>query len=321
MKYTPVVGSPTASTNSEVRLVEVSNDTFQAPLVISVHGNQGSGKSRLVASAKGKIGVIPLEHKSRSTIINCAREFGKTLVLPDIDLIRTGRPMDLDALPPGCVMEKEPSKDGLILPNYTVLSRMGKAIKLTDKQPTCCQIHYYRWHANRTKSVAYREYDHPGVKTLAFDTFGQFVEDLLYANYGRVENIIPLEKKVFNQEVRDFINAIADKNLIFTHHSAQIWQDNKPTSKWKPMSAFSKLGHYTSVEVRQWRTRDLSDGDFIRLKKQGIDPGEITYGLTVLDCQANPELIGQDLLFDEDITFANLAMRVYPDGDPEQWMD
>jgi hypothetical protein len=132
------------------------------------------------------------------------------------------------------------------------------------------------------------------------------VEDLLYSNYGRTDSIMPLDKKSFNQEVRDLLNHLSGKNLILTHHESTIWENNKPTRKTKPTSSFNKTGHYTSVMTHQRRDESKAFGDG-------------RYSLTVDDCQANAELIGMDLLYDEQITFANLAQLVYPESDAEAW--
>ena len=131
--------------------------------------------------------------------------------------------------------------------------------------------------------------------------------------YGRNEHLMPLDRETLNREVSGFIIAISNKNLIFTHHSATIWKDNKPTSHTKPMSSFSKLGHDVSVEIEMMR----DDGPLKRNqdpRRPEDKPMESVYTMTVKDCQANPELVGRDLLFDESINFQNLSALVYPDA-------
>jgi hypothetical protein len=113
--------------------------------------------------------------------------------------------------------------------------------------------------------------------------------------------------------VRDFLNAISHKNLVLTHHSATVWVENKPTNRTKPANSFSKIGHYTSVAVCQTKNRnprrDPATGEL-------MDP---VYKLQVMDCTANAPLSGMYELTDENVTFSNLAMAVYPDSEFETW--
>src|SRR5882724_3905316 len=74
MKTIPVHPlASTASTNGHQPIglitVEPGESQYQEPLVISVHGRPGSGKSRLIGSAVGDIGAIPMESKSRQSIL------------------------------------------------------------------------------------------------------------------------------------------------------------------------------------------------------------------------------------------------------------
>jgi len=289
-------------------LVEISaNGTrYQEPLVVSTFGGEGGGKSRLIGTAPGDIGLIPMEVKSRQSVLEAAAAFGRKVIAPEKDLIRVADPMLLALLPAACVTEEKFAGKGWKLEEQTraaarEMEVITKSITLDGPRPECCALHFYRWHVNRVKSVAFRMAATESIRTIGIDTFGQLVEDLLYANYGRTDKIMPLDKKSFNQEVRDFLNAISHKNLILTHHAAQVWQDNKPTNKWKPASSFSKIGHYTSVAVRQER----------KMKPVEDEP---VYSLSVLDCQANVSLIGLDLLYDDDISFPALANAVNPDA-------
>lgn len=309
MKSVSLIERKTAQ--DPVPLVEVAAGGYQEPLIVSTYGEPGVGKSRLIGTAPGNIGVIPMEHKSRQSILKAAAEFGRTVIMPERDLLRVGNPMRIALLPAACVTaetyasknwkdedkEKQAARE---------MDRISKELVMDGPEPECCAMHAYRAHINRVKSVAFRMAEDDDIRTIAIDTFGQFVEDMLFANYGRTDKIIPLEKKSFNQEVRDFLNAISHKNLILTHHSAQIWKDNKPVpGKTKPASSFAKIGHYTSVAVHQ--------------KRSEVGEAEVSYTLQVLDCQANASLIGLDLLFDDGITFAALANAVYVDSPDGYW--
>jgi hypothetical protein len=310
MKVTTMARKETAA--DAVPLVEVTAEDYREPLIISTFGHSGGGKSRIIGTAPGDIGVIPMEVKSRLSILKAAAEFGRKVIMPEKELIRVGNPMLLATLPAACVSPDRWTGKGHKQEDMEKLAaremdRISKEIGLND-QPECCAIHFYRGHVNRVKSVAFRMAAMNNIRTIGIDTFGQLVEDMLFANYGRTDRIMPLDRKSFNQEVRDFLNALSHKNLILTHHAAQVWSDNKPTSKYKPASSFAKIGHYTSVAVRQERVSKPVDGG-------------PAYTLSCLDCQANAGLIGvEELLVDEDICFQNLALAVYEDSSIEDWI-
>ena len=286
---------------------------YTPPLIVSTHADEGRGKSRLLGTMPGDIGVIFTERKSRDTVLATAREYGRRVIGPHIDLVRTGNPMQIALLPDACItldtLRGTPECSGNVKDEDIVkyaerkMDEVSKRIPLDGAQPMCCARHYYRWFVNRVKSVAFRMAEMPNIRSIGIDTFGQLCDDFLFACYGRNDRIIPLERRSYNQEVRDFLNAIACKNLLLTHHTATIWENNKPTGKTKPMNAFSKLGHYTSVAVKQDR--------------QEVGTG-LRYTLSVLDCPANTALIGKrELLVNEDVDFFHLAMEVYPRADPE----
>lgn len=302
--------------------MEFDAGVYQEPLVIAMYGDRAGGKSRFIGTAPGAIGVLPMEHKSRQSILKAAQEFGKRVIMPEIDLIRSARAALVATMPHACVTAEDfhgMKLEDAVKSAERAMQEKAKQIPLDGEQPDCCQRCHYRWHVNRAKSVAFRMAERDDIRTIAIDTFGQFIDDVLFANYGRNEHIMPLDRKSFNREVADFINAIAHKNLILTHHSATVWKDNKPTGRTKPMSSFSKIGHYVSVEIEMTRDDEALKRNQDPKRPEGKDI-ESVYTLTVKDCQANPELVGLDLLFDEGINFQNLAALVYPDA-PDGWFE
>ena len=296
-----------------IRLVEAQMD-YQEPLIVCTYGTPGSGKSRLAGTAPGDIGLIPTERKSRQTVVHTAEEFGRKVIVPDIDLIRTDNPMLISNMPQSCIVIGDAAHKGWT-PGaiQDEMQRIAHTIKLDGPRPSCCQRHSFRWHIQRVKSVAYRMAEMPNIRTIVIDTFGALVDDFSYANYGITGLIDPKEfgfapREDMNKEVREFLNNISHKNLVLTHHSSTVWKDGKPTKpeQTKPMSNFGKIGHYVSVMLEQKRDdrRELGEGRYVCMVK---------------DCQANARIIGLDLLFDDDISFAALAMQVYPDSDPSTW--
>jgi hypothetical protein len=296
-------------TTRPIQLVEAVAD-YQEPLIISVYGAPGTGKSRLLGTAPG-VGLLATENKARQTVIKTAAEFGRTVVMPDVSLNRTANPMLLASLPQTCIVLGD-----AVHKNWTAgaiqdeMQKIAKTITLTSPPPTCCQRHYFRWAVNRTKETGYRMLEDDRIKTIGVDTFGAFVDDVSYANYGITGVIDPKEfgfapREDMIKEIREWLNNMSTKNLVLTHHSKEVWKDGKPTNKTQPDGKFSKIGHYTSVACEMI----VTDQEF----------GAGRYVLKTKDCQANASIIGLELLADEEITFQNLAMQVYPESDPDFW--
>ena len=310
MKTTNIPQSMTGS-GSPIRLVTATGG-YQEPLIVCTYGTPGSGKSRLAGTAPGTIGLIPTERKSRQTVLKTAEEFGRKVIMPEIDLIRTDNPMLLGQMPQSCIVIGDAQHKGWTAGQIQdEMQEMAQKIKIDGPAPTCCQRHKFRHHVNRVKSVAFRMAAMDEIKTIVIDTFGALVEDFSYANYGVTGVIDPKEfgfapREDMNKEVREFLNNITVKNLVLTHHSADVWKEGKPTKLTKPMSMFSKIGHYVSVMLEQKRN-----------DKVGL--GEGRYVVEVKDCQANASLIGLELLYDENIRFDQLATAVYPDTELEYW--
>jgi hypothetical protein len=259
-----------------------------------------------------------MERKSRQTILHTAKELGKRVIMPDIDLVRPARAFLASAMPDQCVTPENFSGGDMRLEDKKRMAENAMQAKATQipldgAPPACCVRCYHRWHANRTKSVAFRMADDPQIRTIGIDTFGQFIDDILFANYGRADHIRPLDRKQFNRELVDFLNQISNKNLVLTHHSAAVYKDEKKTDRTKPMSSWSKIEHYVTVVAEM--TRDEK-----RVYTSSGAQTEIVWTLKIADCQANAGLIGMELLTNEAVTFGNLAYFVYPEA-PEGFFE
>jgi hypothetical protein len=335
-------------------LIEAVVGAYQEPLIIATYGDPGSGKSRLAGTAPSIIGLVPTEHKAKQTILTTAAEFGRQVILPKIDLVRASTDAMVTAMLPSSCLNPEqddfkgmdPKKVGPYI--QELMQKISEGISITSERPTCCKRHCYRWHVNRAKYVILQMAAHPDIKSIVIDSFGTFVQDVQYANYGVSGKIDASEfgfapREDMNAELRELMNAINHKHLILTHHSNTVWLNNKPTNKTKPLSAWSKLGHDITVMIEQTRDDDailrnrvrqeemkswLLAGWTIKDMKAAKARGEAVadcdiekvYKLSVKDCPANAGIIGMDLMVDEENTFQALAMAVYPDSQPEVWL-
>jgi hypothetical protein len=299
-------------------LADVTDEEATGPICIGMYAPPGAGKSRFIGTAKGKIGVLALESKTKKSVTASAREFGRRVVMPkikgeEVNLIRVANPVLFSSIPKTCIVVGDSAHVGWSAGKIQdEMQRIADTITIDGDPPYCCQRHYSRWSVNRVKYFGYMMLEDPDINTICIDPFGSFVEDVSYANYGLSGVIDPKEfgfapREDFLKEIREFLNVITQKHTILTHHAKPQWVDNKPTSKWELDGKFSKIGHYVNVMV-----------ELKQDKKKAI--GEGRYSLVVNDCQDNIGLISKDpILFDEDITFTNLAVQVREGTEPEEW--
>lgn len=309
----PGAGAGATSPSSLAPVVQVRSPTasdYIDPMVIAVYGGPGAGKSRLLGTAKGAIGLIPTEHKSKGTVLPIAREFGREVVLPFIETVRMANPLLLAMMPDSCIVIGDAVHKGWS-PGaiQDEMQEIASKITLTSPPPTCCKRHYYRWHVERVKAVAFHmAYECPNIATIGIDTFGTLVDDFSYANYGITGVIDPKEfgfapREDMKKEIREFLNSISVKHLVLTHHMKGVWKDGKPVAGMNTHDGkYSGLGHHISVMIEM-------------VRNDGHGPDEPGYYMKIKDCQSNASLIGRDdVLFDEAITFPNLAMIIDPDA-------
>lgn len=260
--------------------------TSDPTLAIAVYGDEGAGKTEFSCTAPGVIGFIPLERKCRQSVYTAREKYGKTILLPEQDFIRSTNPVALANLHP------------------------DKCTLMSQKiPPMCCAPHYYRAHVDSVKTALMSLYLSPDVDSIVIDSGTQLWEDMLMAHYGRTNRIMPLDRKPCNQEMIDLLNSLSGKNLVITHRSTQVWKGNAPTDK-KKLDGFGKIGFFVSAIVKCVNDDELGEGD------------EGWFYMDIDMCQANPSIAkkaGKKALEDSAMTFANLAMLIFPESDPEQW--
>ena len=317
MQYKSVLGAPARSVHPEpdnrpytpIAIEDASYDSsYHDPMVVVTSGPPGSGKSYLAATIK-RLGLIPTEYKSKPTINRIRHKLGLPPArVPNQDLIRTADPLKLANLEKTCLVIGAKSASGVVLNKpaeiQEEMQRISDTIKLDGPAPECCKRHYYRWHVNRVTKAAFMLLEDDKVDVVAIDIFGQFVDDVSYANYGLTGVIDPTEfgfapRQDMNDEIRRFLNTMNLKPMLLIHHEGTKYVGGKPTGLMKPKGLFGDLGYYTTVEVRQ-------------LRDDGRPIGDGRYRMLVKDCQANASIIGSELQ-DEEISWSELEWRIWPD--------
>jgi hypothetical protein len=251
-------------------------------LSLGIFGDRGVGKTRLLCTAPGAVGIVPLNGKCRPTIERAAAELcpDKKIYFPAQDLIRHARPMELAMLNPDCENRK---------------------LVIGIPAPMCCARHYYRWHVNRVKDALWTLAEKPDIRTLCIDDGTQLYEDILYAHYGRANRIS--DKKTaygpVNTEMIEIINSVKNqKHLIIVNQAKEEYRGEVGTGR-DTVSGFKSLGFHMSVMAEMER-----------------DPKSGTFYLSVRSCQEKASLYGDGgskLLKNDDITFLDLAMKIFGD--------
>ena len=258
-------------------------------VAIALFGKEGSGKTRFCCTAPDPIGFIPLDRKTRRTVNSINKELGKQIYMPDDDFVRVSNPMKLATLKDSC---------GSSMPTKSPGGHL------------CCAKHYYRQHVNAVKQAAFTLYEHPSIRTIIIDTGTQLWEDMLFAEFGRSQRIMPRDRGAVNQEMIDLLNCLSGKNLIITHKAKEVWKNDHPTGKFE-VAGFPHIGYHVNAMVEM----------AVDAKKKAEDQGR--FNLNVHLCQSNPDIQGPNgtgLLQDDAISFPMLALAMFPDSEAEEWM-
>lgn len=256
---------------------------------IGSFGRYGSGKSRLGVTGPDITGIIPIDKKTRRTVETVMKEMGKVygrnILMPPENFIEYVNPFKAEA------MEEEEAK------------------------------RFYQERVDRIKDVAHSLLNNKDVRLIVFDTFEEYYKNMLYAFYGKKGSKFKKtdkdrtyqDRSEANTDCHDLIRALSAKPLLLTNTSKEEWYKDKVTGRdiW---DGFKNLGYSCEAMIEhQSNSSYIPDDENTGWK----------FRLNVRGCQANfilqgPE--GNPLLEDDMITFANLAMAVFPESDPEMFI-
>lgn len=270
------------------------------PYIIAAFGYEGSGKTRFGLTGPEVIGVIALERKSYFTVQKDAIDMGKRVLLPK----------DPDAF--------------IINPRIAHKLATPKTRMDKDKEEADRNLRqYYRDHVNRVKEATYGLLEHPDVRVVVIDTFGQLCTHVECAIHGFEKQFIKVEGKLYqdkresNQEIIDFINSLSPfgKTVILVHKAKDEYSKAGPTGR-STWDGFKFLGNHTNVMVefesnRKWNPNSENE-DY-----------QWHWRMNVRKCQKNPVLEGPDgnpLLMDEMIGYAGLITAIDPNADASELM-
>lgn len=241
---------------------------------LCVYGAEGTGKTRLLCSAPGPIGVIALDRKTRGTIELLTEKLADTvqILTPKTNYIT--------------------HNDSLRMMMHDVDNADDKTKKL--REDTAKSIY-----ANAINKVTedLEKLIRAGAETVAIDTISDYCEWMLYAKFGRTSQIPAISRSSLVETVRTSLDAMKGQNILLIAREREIYRDKRDkngeieykngvkqaegTGVFKP-DWFSKLGHTVNAQVRL--VSEVLEGT----------PAE-KFGTWVYKCQLKSELEGRSL--------------------------
>jgi hypothetical protein len=242
---------------------------------LGVYGRAGSGKTRLMATAPG-LGVIPLQRKTRTTVEQVIKDLypNRKILWPKNadEFYKYRDPMELSQ------MNRDQSKA------------------------------FHHQLLDRIKQAAWTLLEHPGCRSIGIDPFYMFYDIVLAKHYGKSRRFIrSAEEKVAygppNDETREFITSLQDKNLILTTEAGEAYQ-GKLALGYDEAKGYKSIGYDVNclVETRH----SAAEG----------------FWLDVRMCQDRAELqgvAGQRLLVEKTVEFKFLACEIRPSSSLGDW--
>ncbi len=160
----------------------------------------------------------------------------------------------------------------------------------------------------------------PAFRTVVVDGDSDTWELQQLAAFGKITQIPPIQRTDVNAARRVMIARGFDsgKNIIFTYRLKPEYETViKVNSQGQPSEVGERTGEY--------RRAGFSDQDYlVQVQIRTLydetrkDPHPNKFGLRILKCKPNRELVGQEL-WGRDCCFKGLVEAIYPEADMEEW--
>lgn len=138
------------------------------------------------------------------------------------------------------------------------------------------------------------------VSSIFIDTGSELWDLLRIARLGKLAQVLPVQYASVNAEFRQLLQLLlcSGKNVVLSHKVKPEYVNDQKTNRFE-RAGFADVGFDVQVELRAERD----------LKRDGDDQ----FSLTFMDCRANKELKGTQLVGKE-ATFGNIVKRIFPEG-------
>jgi hypothetical protein len=245
---------------------------------IGVFGPQGSGKTRLCATAcawsaeRGKVpGWLVMDRKTRKTVRDTCAALG----------------YDLPVI----------NRDDFIT--------QAEALKLATNEADEVKKKTYTVAVEKVFKAAVDLAANPVIDPIVIDSASGLWDWIAYSHFGKKQDVG--KSRVWGppkQDWTDLLDGIAHKTVIVTLHAKDQWKDDKSTGKLT-FDGPPHLGYTVTslVRLRQFDGKLASDQTYVD-----------RFRLDLIESQDNKALEGQeDLLSGESVTFADLMSVLRPE--------
>lgn len=143
------------------------------------------------------------------------------------------------------------------------------------------------------------------MRSVAVDMGGEAWDVLRLARLGKLTQVLPVQYTAVNAEFRQLIQeAVRSKaNVVFLHKLKPEYKNDVKTNNFE-RAGFGDIGFDMELVLRT--SRDYS--------KTGVDQ----FSAKIEECRANFNASGKEFR-GGDVTFANIAVAVYPGTKVEDW--
>lgn len=153
---------------------------------------------------------------------------------------------------------------------------------------------YYADHVSRIQDAIYTLAGRDDVRSVVIDPGTALYEDMMFKHFGRAYRVRPTDRAPLNADMRDLFNTLQSKHLLITHQATEVWKADKPTGRFE-WAGWNKLDYYCNV-----------------ILEHAFDEKSHDFSVTVRLAQDRPDLIGETILHNEDITFDMLEAVLEP---------
>ncbi len=178
--------------------------------------------------------------------------------------------------PPVYFISIDIGTEGVVTPDFSGMPIRQLEIKVSEGD----QVAQYKTQWDRFKA-GYFAAVRNNQGTVIVDTGTEMYGLIRLAAFGRLSQIMPHLYGPINADLASIVRVAYENtgvNVIFLHKMGAQWVDNKRTGLWE-RKGWPDIGYQVQVNLRT-----------VRVDQPGVPP---QFGITVLDCRQNKNVIGQ----------------------------
>lgn len=164
------------------------------------------------------------------------------------------------------------------------------------------------------KDAIYSIIDNKQIRTGITDTMTEFWIACRLGHLGKLTQVKAHHYDAPNDDFRSLLRdmQMSGKNWLMLHKKKKAYVDNDWDGKSYERAGFADMGFMAEVNIQHFRATAK------QAKEWSVDLGAFCF--EVVDCRQNGALAGAVYAGNENCTFQQLALEVYPESDPENWL-